>query len=349
MLKINFMKRIILLFAFLPLLVQAQDKNLVVLGSTPQLYLNHTVVAKDNFYSIGRMYNVSPKEIVPFNKITLEKALVPGAVLKIPLVASNFSQNNSVGETEVLLPLYYTVKDGEGLYRVSASHNKVPLETLKKWNKLSTDVVPKGARLIIGYLKVVKELSPLAGEINPVQNVVKETPVKPLQPEKKPEQVPVVETKAPVKVVPQEPIPEIKKPTPPPVVLKDTFISTPPVEIIKPKAGPGISFNGGYFKTLFENQSASKELTKDFGTAGIFKSSSGWKDGKYYCLHNTQPAGTIVMVTNIANGKVIYAKVLDLIPDIKLNAGLAICISNAAAEELGSGENNFTCTIQYVK
>ncbi len=343
------MKRIILLFAFLPLLVQAQEKNLVVLGSTPQLYLNHTVVAKDNFYSIGRMYNVSPKEIAPFNKVTLEKALVPGAVLKIPLVASNFSQNNAVAATEVLLPIYYTVKDGEGLYRVSANHDKVPLETLKKWNKLSKDVVPKGARLIVGYLKVSKELSPLASEVTPVQNVVKEVPLKQVPPEKKRDSVPVVETKVPVKVVPQEPIPEIKKPTPAPVVLKDTVVSTPNTEIVKPKAGPGISFNGGYFKTLFESQSASKELAKDFGNAGIFKSSSGWKDGKYYCLHNTLPAGTIVMVTNMANGKAIYAKVLDLIPDIKQNAALAICISNAAAEELGSAEINFTCTIQYVK
>jgi hypothetical protein len=45
----------------------------------------------------------------------------------------------------------------------------------------------------------------------------------------------------------------------------------------------------------------------------------------------------------------VYAKVLDAIPDIKQNSGLAIVISNAAAEELGAGENKFDCVVSYAK
>jgi hypothetical protein len=112
---------------------------------------------------------------------------------------------------------------------------------------------------------------------------------------------------------------------------------------------PGIDFNGGVFKNLYESQTNGNAIIKEDGTAGIFKSTSGWKDGKYYCLHNTAPAGTIIKITNAVTGKSVYAKVLDLIPDIKQNANLLIRISNAAADELGAGEANFSCTLNYSK
>ena len=74
---------------------------------------------------------------------------------------------------------------------------------------------------------------------------------------------------------------------------------------------------------------------------------SGWEDGKYYCLSNNVPAGTIVKVTYPATGKSVYAKVLDLIPDLKQNTGIMIRLSNAATSELGVNDDIFECTINY--
>ena len=89
-------------------------------------------------------------------------------------------------------------------------------------------------------------------------------------------------------------------------------------------------------------------MENEFGAAATFKTTSGWQDGKYYCFHNTAEPGTIIKVTNNANGKAVYAKVLDAIPDIKQNAGLLIRISNSAAEELGATDK-FDCSISYAK
>jgi len=47
--------------------------------------------------------------------------------------------------------------------------------------------------------------------------------------------------------------------------------------------------------------------------------------------------------------KSVYAKVLDVIPDIKQNTGLVICISNAAAIELGFPSGKFDCNLVYSK
>jgi LysM repeat protein len=343
------MKRLLFVLFALPLAAKAQDKLLVAEGASPNLYLSHTVAAKENFYSIGRLYNISPKDnLAPFNKLSMDKGLSPGQVIKIPLVAANFLQSGNAAADEALIPVYHVMAEKEGLYRVSVNHNKVPVETLKQWNKITGDAVSNGTKLIVGYLKVKKDLSALAGNAA-IPPVVTAPPVKndngtvitnpkdagppvigdsPLPPVKNPEK-----QKEPAVVVPKN--------DPPKKVEESKSL---PSAIVK---GTGDNFSGGTFKGIYEIQKG--EAVKETGTAGVFKSTSGWDDGKYYCLHNTAQPGTVIKVTNAANGKSIYAKVLDVIPDIKQNTGIIICISNAAADILGAGENKFDCSLNYSK
>jgi hypothetical protein len=105
---------------------------------------------------------------------------------------------------------------------------------------------------------------------------------------------------------------------------------------------PAPHFNGGKFKTDFAE--GGKSVT---GQAGIFKSSSGWQDGKYYALINNVSVGTIVKITDQATGKSVYAKVLGQLPDMKESAGLTVRLSNAAAAELGEGEGRFNVGVSY--
>src|SRR3954469_25066448 len=80
----------------------AQDNDLQVMGVTPNLYIIHTVQPKENWYSVARIYNINPKQLAPYNKLGLEKALSIGQVLKIPLTPENFSQNGNKAADEVL-------------------------------------------------------------------------------------------------------------------------------------------------------------------------------------------------------------------------------------------------------
>jgi LysM repeat protein len=324
---------------------QAQNKPLMAEGVSPNLFISHTVAPKENYYSIGRMYNASPKDqIAPFNSLQMEKGLSPGQVIKVPLAVNNFSQDGVAAADEALVPVYHTVQEKEGLYRISVNHNKVPVDNIKKWNNITADAVSNGTKLIVGYLKVKKDLSPLAGmaakpapvantetpKVPPVKNPPKpDAGTEPLPPVKNPEL-----GKPPVTAPP-------KADPPKPVVVKNDPVV--PVEV----KGTGADFNGGYFKSVFENNGG--DAVKESGAGNVFKSSSGWSDGKYYCLHNNAQPGTILKITSNATGKSIYAKVLDVIPDIKQNNGLLIRISNAAADELGVGENKFDCTISYSK
>jgi hypothetical protein len=120
----------------------------------------------------------------------------------------------------------------------------------------------------------------------------------------------------------------------------------PVVKSTPTKTSSTKDFNGGFFKSSFSEKNKNSD-DLETGNAGIFKSTSGWEDGKYYCLHNTAPSGTILKITHPVNQKTIYAKVLDVIPDLPQNKGLVLRLSNSAAEALGTTDDQFVVSISY--
>jgi hypothetical protein len=342
---------------------QSQSDELLIQGHTPKLYLEHGVVVKENWYSIGRLYNTNPKELAPYNGLTLAKPLPIGEIIKIPLTAVNFSQNGQKGAGETLLPVYHIIQEKEWMYRISINHNKVPIPNLEKWNRLNKDQVKAGMHLIVGFLKVKTALSALASHAGTTPVAFSGAPPPPYEPSTRlgagsaDSGHTVKETTAPVKQNPppaKETAPMVKE-TPPtlqeiPPPGKNASSpqsrngSTPTLisdeKTVAPE--PSIHFNGGYFKTDFSGVGKSAA-----GLAGTFKSTSGWQDGKYYALMNNVPIGTIIKIIVPSSNKGIYAKILGQLPDMKESAGLALRISNAAAAELGEAEGKFNVEIKY--
>lgn len=291
------------------------------------LFVMHTVTPKENFYSIGRLYSISPKDIVAFNGVDMASGLSIGQTLKIPLNASNFSQTTQKG-----LPVVYTVGEKEGLLKVSQKHNDVLLSNLREWNKLNSDALSSGQKIIVGYVNATGVPSTaVAKNEAPKQEQVDAKPqeTKPAVVEKKPE--PVVEKKA-------EPVAEIKKPEtkPAPANAAVTAAKTP-------------ATGAGYFKGQYDQQSRKYGTNKDLTvTSGIFKTASGWQDAKYYALIDNVEPGTIVRVINPENNKAIFAKVLGEMSGIRQNQGLEVRISNAAASALNvSDTDKFIVKVNY--
>jgi LysM repeat protein len=299
------------IFLITVLCAHAQSDELIVQGQTGGLYLEHAVVAKETWYSVGRMFNVDPKALATYNHLTFAKPLVIGQVMRVPLSAVNFSQDGKKMATESLVPVFHIVQEKEWLYRVSVNHNKVPIPVLEKWNHVTGDQVHAGLHLIVGYLKVKTSLSALAkGGVAPGAGAV-----------------PVVSD-------------TVARPAPRPVSA--TAVPTPVASPVASVSSPTPHFNGGRFKADFSD--GGKSIS---GQAGTFKSSSGWQDGKYYALINNVAVGAIVKITDQATGKSVYAKVLGQLPEMKESAGLMIRLSNAAAAELGEGDGKFGVGVSY--
>ena len=331
------------LLLFFVVCAVAQPDELVVQGQTGGLYLEHTVVAKETWYSVGRMYNVDAKTLAQYNHLTFAHPLVIGETLKVPLTKLNFSQDGKKTAGESLVPVYHIVQEKEWLYRISVNHNKVPIPVLEKWNQVTGDQVHAGLHMIVGYLKVKAALSALAkgGGGSAAEGSASAGSPKPatgLKVTAGSANLAVVKSDTTVERAPVVRAPSTipaKTPATAPAMTKPTAPST-----IRQEPAP--KFNGGKFKAEFSDGGNSV-----MGQAGTFKSTSGWQDGKYYALMNNVPVGTIVKITDQAKGRTIFAKVLGQLPDMKESAGLTVRISNAAAAELEEAEGKFSVGVTY--
>jgi hypothetical protein len=388
---------LILISFFFAKFARSQSNELIIQGQTGKLYLEHTVVAKENWYSVGRLYNVNAKELAPFNKLTLGQPLIIGQTLEIPLTPTNFSQNGVKAVGETLVPVIHITQEKEWMYRISVNHNKVPIPNIEKWNNVTPDQIHPGLHLIVGYLKVKTALSALATNVpasaSPSPAVATTT---------KPAVTPAPFTAAPATSTPNAPVPATNapatstssaatttkpavapatKPAVAPTTPKPTTVVTKPVTTDSPVAStptasapvtahsvtsspttshsvtpspvtsapaapapapPTPHFNGGAFRGDFNDGGKSAS-----GMGGIFKSTSGWQDGKYYALMNNMTVGTIVRITDPSTNKIVYAKILGQLPEMKESAGLSIRMSNAAAAELGESDARFNVQINY--
>lgn len=327
----------------------AQPIQLIIKSDDKGLHLEHTVTAKEGFFSVGRIYNVHPKFLAQYNSLDIEKGLDIGQVLRIPLTDTNFTQKK-----KTTAPVYYTVEEKEGLLKVSNSNKKVKLQSLREWNKLSNDNINVGSKLVVGFL--------VNAQLPPAPPIVKEDP------KKVPENKPVVKTEAttdkPVvkeeakKTTEDKPAVKTEVATAKPDVKED-IQKTVPVEekpLVKeePKKIQSVpvttNMTGqGYFKSSFDQQVKQHPIAKtETVTSSIFTTVNGVQDAKYYLLINGVTPGTVVRVINPDNNKAIYAKVLGEMSGYRQNQGLDIRISNLAAATLGiSDMDKFIVKINY--
>lgn len=301
------------------LFVSAQEH--LIKKDKKQLYIIHKVETKETLFSLGRLYNLTHKEIAAANKIDANAGLKLGQQIKIPLNKSNFVQSGQ--KKKGYETVYHKINSGDNLYKISKNYNSVKEDQLRKWNKLSKNIVKPGQEIIVGFVKV--------GHIK--------------QPEK--------EEKKAVAVVPTN---DINKWAP---VTETKIIDEPPVvSVSEKKAGKvdtvkeeHLVFTGntedveGYFAGQFAVNNAAAQPKILTGYAATFKSTSGWGDRKYYILINNIPAGTILKIN--ANNKTIYAKVLESLPEIKDNNGLLCRLTNAAASALGIIDQKFEVELYF--
>ena len=304
------------LFFAATLFLNAQKNDLMVKSGDNCLYLLHKVGPKESFYAIGRLYNVSAKYLASYNKLDMNNGLQIDQKILIPLTDTNFKQTGNSGT-----PVYYKVDDEKDIAKISAANKNVSLENLKAWNDLWEDKVKKDMKLIIGFLNS------------------KEMPSVTIKSKSKVEE-PVVKTEE----MPIIPVANIEKKKP------SENEETKKVEpVTKEEIKPTTSSSEGYFKNDFEKQIKITAVTKDQTVAaGIFKTTSGLTDAKYYMLMDGVQSGTIIKIINPENNKAVFAKVLGEMAGIRQNEGYNIRISNAAAAALQIQEQDkFIVKVNY--
>lgn len=130
---------------------------------------------KDNYYSIGRKYGISPKIIMDFNK---NMALNIGTIIRIP-TQINFEDSAPVANvlnTNNAPSIIHTVAKKETLYSISAMYG-MKMEDLKKLNKLTTNALSIGKILNVINYKAAEQNTQVVKDTT--KEIPKQTPEEP--------------------------------------------------------------------------------------------------------------------------------------------------------------------------
>jgi LysM repeat protein len=350
--------------------ISAQEK-LIVLGGANDLYILHSVGEKESLSSIGRLYNLVPRQLAAYNRINSNDVLPMNAKLKIPLIPTNFL---SEPENESSEPVYHIAEKGDNLFQLSKRYNNVKLTSLRKWNDLTTDAVKNGQAIIVGYIGGGKTIG---ATTTPMANTFVNAPIvyAPGSAPQTPLQNPNVldaskdgsrELKGTLKPLTDDEIfflrmseAKAKKAAeaagvivPDPLPVNDfkalsqepvTDVKIPEEDIVYVPQPNDEGYFGLVYSTYKDESAEEKNMS---GNASIFKTLSGVSDRKFYVLMNNVLPGTIVRIST-TNKKSICARVLGALPESKSQPDLILRMSNAAAAALNMPNQTFAVTLTY--
>jgi LysM repeat protein len=296
---------------------------LSVTGFAQDDYMVHTIKKGETLSAIAKQYHSTVGDIMRLNGMNGKSKLKIGQKIKIssavavsPKVQKKETKETAVVEepvTVVTTPSAnaktHIVGNKETLYGISKKY-KVSVADIQKWNNLKNTNIRGGQKLIVGYAA--------SSEVAVAPAVVETKPAAPVV------TTPVASTTPATTAITTTPAKKEDKP------------NTPPAATTANTSAPDNGFFASYF------QKSGKEVS---GDAATFKTASGWLDKKFYVLMNNVTEGTVVKVTS--NNKVVYARVLGPLPDIKEDSGLLVRISNAAASSLGINDTKFPVTVNY--
>ena len=322
------MKFVLTLITILLNIAGAYSQDIMSYVENGKPYINYTVIKSEGINFIASKLAITPAELMAANGLQLNSVLNEGQQLKIPLehiLKTSCDGNNC-------LKLFYDVQQHEGLYRIGKNFGDIKVSQLKQLNKLSSDALAPGQRLLVGYLQANttdgKQLSESSNSKKPLDSVA-----------------PAIRSGSASATRIENDSNEKKIDTP---VVKTPVVIVNQPKPINPKKGTPdtttLNYGGNGF---FEGQYKSG-TTEAIMNAATFKSESGWNDGKFYVLMDSIPNGTILKITNPVSAAIIYAKVLGPLPALKDNNAIKMRINSAGAALLGlRNEEHFELLINY--
>jgi len=281
----------------------------------------HKLDPKDNFYSIGRRYNVSPKAIIKFNpnakmsigniiKVPTDRPFVEAAPVVVksapvhqtkpvqqpaetkpqPQPVQQQPQSQPANTTtDNSVPTQYKVSAGETLYAIS-----------KRFNTTVEDII---------NLNGLKSNSISPGQVLLVKSNTATPPT--TQPQSQPIQNAPVDTQ-----------------------------HTQPMVATRDSTAPDSSHH-------INNANKFGIYEKDEKGVATWMDDDGLDPNKMLVLHRTAPIGTVIKITNVMTNRTTFAKVVGRFTDTEQTNDVIIVMTKNVATSLGALDKRFQVNLSY--
>ncbi len=312
-------------FLFLSTLLPAQtnDSKLkgleVFVNQHNQAYYNHKLRPNETVYSLARFFNVPVSDLLLINKIQKGDNLQVGTQVVIPINTDDIRYSSS-RENKKWIPLIYTVKPQETLYRISKMYFPQAMEALITRNNISSFSLKRGRQLIIGYWGEALET-----ESNDLTLKLKEK-IKQKLAEKRKQQ----KTDSPPSNDPAYTVDETTD------IKLDSIIS----EIVEEELTSDTTI-----VDILEEEIEEPEINYQLGIASWDKAGNDRKN--LFVMHNSAKPNSFIRLRYQVTGKEVTAKVLSSIPNNLFAEDIDIVISPAVALALGALDSRFQIQMNY--
>ncbi len=290
-------------------IASAQD-TLWVKQKEGRPYLVHRVRSGETLFLLSKKYSVPPAVLADLNEVSYQDGLEAGSKFRIPIDQYNFIRIESVVKSR---PIFYKAGEEDDLHSISRMFN-IPQSALQRWNHKDNPDVEAGMILQVGWVAYDKEQIPFA-TADTAKAAATRT-VTSVSAASKPE--------ANVKPAVSPKLLDRKAPD------KDTAIA-----------------EESAFELLYDQQVQGVALNEESGAATFYPLRTKVAPDVYYALHNTAARGSILKIMNPASGKIIYAKVIGTIPNLKEYHNTIVGLSNNAIAALGATDRRMFCRLSY--
>lgn len=122
-----------------------------------QRYLLHPVKQGQTLYSLSKYYGLSITDLYFANPKLKNKPITVGFPLKIPIsyrAIQRFKGKKFGTYKWRKIEVCYIVKPKDTMFKIAKSYFKIPIDTLKSRNSLTSNVLSSGQKLVIGWVDI---------------------------------------------------------------------------------------------------------------------------------------------------------------------------------------------------
>ncbi len=161
----------ILIFLFLPLpsfakngkttgdstkYLTAKDTLFISLDErTGEKIFEHYIAPKQNLYRLARFYGMNEEELFPYNPTLKSNVVGIGQMIRVPIpnpAIRRFKGDNF--KRWKYAPIVIIVKKGDNLFNIAKRMFRMPVDSVMKWNNMTTQTVNIGQRLQVGWMSL---------------------------------------------------------------------------------------------------------------------------------------------------------------------------------------------------
>ena len=130
-----------------------KDSIKVIVNEFQEKLILHTFAEKQTVFSLAKFYGLKINELYYYNPEISNKEPKVGQTIKVPIPnRALVRERDKIFLQKAYAPVFYQVQKGEGLKKIAEGYFNMKVDTLKKRNKLTTDNLKLGQKVLIGWI-----------------------------------------------------------------------------------------------------------------------------------------------------------------------------------------------------